>query len=46
MTFYRKGHEFLTSRFVVLVAGLWGLLHREIIHKERGTGISESVSNS
>lgn len=46
MAFHRKGHESLTSRSVVLDAGLWELPHREIFHKERRTDISESVSHS
>lgn len=46
MAFHRKGHESLTSRSVVLDAGLWELPHREIFHKERRTNISESVSHS
>lgn len=34
MAFLRKAQESLTSRSVVLGAGLSGLLHREIFHKE------------
>lgn len=44
MALHRKGHESLTSRFVMLGAGLWGLPGREIFH--RRADVSESVSHS
>lgn len=35
MAFHRRGHESLASRSMVLGAGLWVLLHREVFHKGR-----------